>query len=242
VTVRAVVLVLALASLVPPARQVSALERFVRLGLPLYCGGPRGRYVALTFDDGPGPYSRVAVRILARAGARATFFLVGRNLAYWPRVPREEARVAALGDHTWSHPRLLGLPDAQVQMQLRRARTAIARASGVRVRLFRPPYGRHGRRIDALVRRDGMLEVLWSVDTRDSEGAPWSAIAATVRRGLYPGAIILMHENRGQTIRALKFAILPMLRRRGYRAVTIPQLLALDPPDTADLRDVCGRG
>ena len=53
--------------------------------------------------------------------------------------------------------------------------------------------------------------------------------------GISPGAIVLMHENRGQTIRALKFNILPALRRRRIRLVTVPQLLALDPPAPREL-------
>jgi peptidoglycan/xylan/chitin deacetylase (PgdA/CDA1 family) len=219
-----------------------ALARFVRLGLPLSCGGTRARYVALTFDDGPGPYTTLALRILRGAHARATFFLVGRNLALLPRAPRAERRLAALGDHTWTHPFLPALPTAQSEVELARTQAAIAHASGAAVRLFRPPYRARNHTIDEQARALGMLEVLWSIDTRDSEGAPWNAIAATVDRQLHPGAIVLMHENHGQTIRALKFRILPMLRRRGYRTVTIPQLLALDPPDPRQLRGQCSDG
>jgi peptidoglycan/xylan/chitin deacetylase (PgdA/CDA1 family) len=81
-----------------------------------------------------------------------------------------------------------------------------------------------------------MLEVLWNVDSFDWAGAKWNGIARNVLRHLSPGAIVLMHENRGQTIRALKFIILPALRRLRYRLVTVQELLALDPPSTAQLR------
>lgn len=221
------------------ARSELAVRRFVRMGLPLYCGGARGRYVALTFDDGPGPYTRLALRILRHAGAQATFFLVGKILAHSAWAVRAELRNAALGDHTWTHPYLPALTPTQVRGQLVETRALIERDGAPPVRLFRPPYGAHDRRIDVEARRLGLLEVLWSVDTRDSEGANWSAIAAAVRRGLHPGAIVLMHENRGQAIEALKFAILPLLHRRRYRAVTIPQLLALDPPGARQLRGFC---
>lgn len=224
------------------AAEQRALARFIRLGLPLYCGGSRGRYVALTFDDGPGPYTALALQILRQARARATFFLVGRNLAQKPWAPLAERRLAALGDHTWTHPVLPALPAAQSRAEMARTQAAIARATGTSVRLFRPPYEARNRTIDEQAHALGMLEVLWSVDTRDSEGAPWYAIAANVGRDLHPGSIVLMHENRGQTIRALKFRILPMLRRRGYRTVTIPQLLALDPPGLQQLHGHCASG
>jgi peptidoglycan/xylan/chitin deacetylase (PgdA/CDA1 family) len=120
--------------------------------------------------------------------------------------------------------------------ELRQTQTAISRIVGAKVDLFRPPYGAHDPAIDAEARRLGMLEVLWSVDTRDSEGASWSNIAASVGRYAHPGSIILMHENRGQTIRALKFSILPALRRRGLAPVSIARLLAVDPPTLAQLR------
>jgi len=111
-----------------------------------------------------------------------------------------------------------------------------ARLARVPVRLFRPPYGRRSAAVDRTARSLGLLEVLWSVDSRDSLGADWLGIAKNVKAGLRPGAIILLHENRGQTIRALKYRILPELRRRGLRAVSVPELLALDPPSETRLR------
>jgi len=81
-----------------------------------------------------------------------------------------------------------------------------------------------------------MLEVLWNVDSFDWAGANWKGIARNVLHHLSPGAIVLMHENRGQTIRALKFIILPALRRLRYRLVALPELLALDPPSAAQVQ------
>jgi peptidoglycan-N-acetylglucosamine deacetylase len=190
------------------------IAKLLRLGLPIRCGGLHSRYVALTFDDGPGPYSELALEILARVHARATFFLVGKELRYWPRVARRELRLAALGDHTWTHRDLLALPDSAVREELASTRTAIQQETGLRVQLFRPPYGATSTRVGDDATRLGMLQVLWSIDSRDSEGASWSAIGAQVARQIRGGSIVLMHENRGQTIRALKYLVLPLLRAR----------------------------
>src|SRR5262249_28002316 len=157
-------------------------------GLPLRCGGDRGRDVALTFDDGPGPYTALALRILRRAHAKATFFLVGKELAYWRGLPRRELALGALGDHTWTHPLLPGLSDAAIRTELATTQNAIEKETGVRVQLFRPPYGAHDARVDREARALGMVEVLWSIDSRDSEGAAWYQIADNVAHSLRPGS------------------------------------------------------
>ena len=80
-----------------------------------------------------------------------------------------------------------------------------------------------------------MLEVLWSTDSRDALGANWESILATGKKALRPGEIILFHENRGQTLKALN-RLLPELRKRNMVAVSVPELLALDPPSLAQVR------
>ncbi len=219
------------------------LKRLLALGRPIYCGGPHGNAVALTFDDGPGVYTHYALRKLRRAHERATFFVVGRSIAAWPGWLRREARLAALGDHTMTHPDLVAMAPRQAYEEVARAKQLIQRDAGQRVELFRPPYGLHDRIVDEIVRRLGMLEILWSVDSGDALGAGYAAIIHNVERGLRPGAIIEMHENRGQTIRALT-ALLPALRRRHLRSVSVLQLLASDPPSAAQVRrgeGACGR-
>jgi peptidoglycan/xylan/chitin deacetylase (PgdA/CDA1 family) len=229
--VAAAIGLLSLAALSTGANDGSrAVARLAALGQPLVCGGARGRDVALTFDDGPGPYTARVLRLLDRAGARATFFLVGKELARWPGMPAWERRFGALGDHTWTHVMLTAVDSATARRELEATKRALEQKTHVPVQLFRPPYGAHDRRIDELARSLGLLEVLWSIDSRDSEGAPWYQIAANVERRLHPGSIVLMHENRGQTVRALNERILPYLRAHNLYAVSIPELLRVDPP------------
>lgn len=217
------------------ARERAALRRLAALGRPVFCGGSRP-YAALTFDDGPGPYTPLALKILRRAHVPATFFLVGRNVEpYAHLVRREHRRGDALGNHSWTHPYLPSLSAPAMEAQLADTQRAVAEAGHTPVAMFRPPYGAHDAAIDASARRLGMVQVLWSVDSGDSQGADYAAIARNVLRGLRPGSIVLLHENRGQTIRALKFHILPALRRRHLKLVTVPQLLALNPPSARQL-------
>jgi peptidoglycan/xylan/chitin deacetylase (PgdA/CDA1 family) len=225
-------------------RGIARIRHLAGLGLPLYCGGSHGRALAFTFDDGPGPYTHLALHKLSAAHERATFFVVGRSIRNFPGSIERETAVAAIGDHTMTHPYLPALPAAAVDAQLARPQAMVQAALHRPVVLFRPPYGARDPTVDAAARRLGMLEVLWSVDSRDSLGANWARIIRNVEAGMRPGAIILMHENRGQTIRALT-TLLPALRRRHLRSVSLPELLATDSPSVAQLRageGACGLG
>jgi peptidoglycan/xylan/chitin deacetylase (PgdA/CDA1 family) len=217
-----------------PSQQQAALTRFAAAGKPIYCAGRGHRLVALTFDDGPGPYTRLALRKLQAAHVPATFFLVGKEIDAYPGLPAVERSVGPLGDHTYTHPELTTLDPATMQSEIARTQQRVASAAGAPPRLFRPPYGARNPAIDAEAKALGMVEILWDVDTRDSEGANYAGIAANVRHQVRPGSIVLMHENRGQTIRALDH-ILNTLRRQRLTPVTVPELLAADPPTAAQL-------
>ena len=214
----------------------------VARGRPVYCAGRERREVALTFDDGPGPYTRLVLAKLRKHHLSATFFVVARNITLVKGATREERLLGAVGDHTFTHPLLTTLPLEAARREIAGAKRAIERSSGAPVFLFRPPYGARDAAIDGLVGSLGLLEVLWTVDSRDSLGASYAQIEHNVIAGLHPGAIILMHENRGQTVRAL-LGIFAALARRRLRAVSVPQLLRDDPPGPATLRShaaACG--
>jgi peptidoglycan-N-acetylglucosamine deacetylase len=244
--VRAAAIVVALALALPGAGRTglpspeggrrSTLQALARSGLPLWCGGRHGRYVALTFDDGPGPYTPRLLRILARAGARATFFVIGSRVPVWPSSVRAEMRRGAVGNHTWSHPRLASLGRRAVVRELLRTQAAVVRAAdGTRPLLFRPPYGVGTPAEAVAVHSLGLVDVRWSVDSRDAfPGATPASIVRTVAAGLIPGAIVLLHDNHPATLAALP-RILRIVRRRHLTPVTVPELVALDPPSHAQL-------
>jgi peptidoglycan/xylan/chitin deacetylase (PgdA/CDA1 family) len=217
------------------AAEIAAVRRLASYGLPLYCGGTQKRMVALTFDDGPGVYTHYAIKKLSEAHLHATFFLVGKEIVAWPGLAQREKPVAAFGDHTMTHPFLPALPYSAAVEEIAADQRLIERAVDEPVVLFRPPYEGHTAAIDAEVKRLGMVEVLWDVDSADSLGGNYLAIEHNVIAGLRPGSIILMHENHGQTIRSLE-VIFAALRQRRLEAVTVPQLIAEDPPSLAQLR------
>jgi peptidoglycan/xylan/chitin deacetylase (PgdA/CDA1 family) len=236
----------------PPARSATALvaaaqqrgiTRLAGLGVPVFCGAPRGNELALTFDDGPGPYTAKLLAILRRFHAQATFFLVGNRIRVWPSLPAAEAALGAVGDHTWSHADLARLSRRAAAAEVERARTAIAAKTKAPVRLFRIPYGRSPAWLGRYLAARRMLEIRWSVESRDY--LPGSSPAAIVRRvapGLRPGAIVLLHDIHAATVQALP-RLLALIKARHLRAVNVPELLRSDAPSYPQLMaDNRGRG
>ena len=212
-----------------------AVTRLLELKSPIYCGAGAKPLVALTFDDGPGPYSARLVELLRRHGARATFFEIGRKAASHPDLVRAELSVGAVGDHSWSHPDLTQLETAAVTRQFASTQRTIESVGGRDVLVFRPPFGSNDARSLELGNRLGMLEVLWSVDSRDASGATTPSsdeIEQNLAQLVRPGAIVLLHEDEQSpaTLDALQ-TFLPWLKSHGLRAVTVPELLAHDLPE-----------
>ena len=227
----------------PPPVANGPLARLAAQGQPIYCGGSTKPLVALTFDDGPGILSPQALKTLGRTHTPATFFLVGKLFAEQTFVDIAKAEAAAgmaFGDHTWDHVKMTKGNARLYAQQIARTGRVIATTTGQPVRLFRPPYGLHDRGLDAYVRSQGMLEILWSIDSGDSQGATAKQIVQTVRKDLSPGDIIILHDNRSTTENALP-KILDIIKARGLTPVTVPDLLTQDPPTNQQLRQhSCG--
>ena len=196
-------------------------------------GGSRAREVALTFDDGPSIYTPRILRVLAKWHVPATFFVIGREAKAYPQFVRAEAKAGnEVGDHTETHPPMSALPAGAQRGQIVDAGNAIRAAGAPFPVLWRPPYGLYNRTTLSILRSQRMLMVMWTVDTRDYARPGVSRIEYTALSGARPGAIILMHDGgggRSETVASLP-KIISALRRRGFKLVTVPQLLADDPP------------
>jgi peptidoglycan/xylan/chitin deacetylase (PgdA/CDA1 family) len=196
-----------------------------------YRGGPARKQVALSFDDGPAADTPAFLSMLERNHANATFFVIGRQIsaADRPTLLRELRDGDVLGDHTYSHPNLvLG---AGVRSQLARPIGEIRMLSGYTPCVFRPPYGAYDASVVGVARSLGLATVLWNVDPADWASPGTGAIEQRVLAQVRPGSIIISHDGggpRGETLAAYP-SIIAALRKRGYRFVTIPQLLGFRP-------------
>lgn len=192
-------------------------------------GPAAGHMVALTFDDGPSIYTPQVLDVLNRYGAHATFFEIGRQVGALASTSRAVIRSGdVIGDHTWSHP---VLTVANVASQIAPTQRAIRAATGFTPCLLRPPYGIAPPRVVAIARSLGLNTIQWDVDPADWSRPGVSVIVQRVLSAVHPGAIVIMHDGGGlrdQTVAALQ-TIVPTLIQRGYRLVTVPQLLGLKP-------------
>jgi peptidoglycan/xylan/chitin deacetylase (PgdA/CDA1 family) len=191
------------------------------------------KVVALTFDDGPQPaYTQNVIDTLKAHDAKGTFFVIGRDAAASPDSLRKlVAAGEEIGNHTWSHPRLLAMSQATIAGQIERT-DAVIRAAGYGGPIFvRPPNGKRLLAAPWYLWRHGRITVMWSLEPDSIAGIADDpdAMAAYVREHVRPGDIVLMHvmyQSRSASRAALP-RILEALAADGYRFVTVSQLLAL---------------
>jgi peptidoglycan/xylan/chitin deacetylase (PgdA/CDA1 family) len=214
------------------ADENAAINRTLAYTPAVMRAGTQHREMALTFDDGPGPYTLRLLKVLRRTHTAATFFEVGVGLQYFHAGTSAIVKLGyPIGDHTWSHPDMAELSRAQQQAELLQQVHGIERYGASYPRMFRPPYGDWNSTTLQLLHQDHMLMVLWSLDTDDWQLPGVKTIVHRVLSGAKPGSIVLMHDaggNRSETIAALPM-IIRGLRKQGYKLVTVPQLL-LDNP------------
>lgn len=183
------------------------------------------KVIALTFDDGPGPYTAHLLDILDQYGAKATFFLIGSKVSGQASVVRSiQARDHQLGNHSWSHPELPKLSVDQIAGEIDRTNEAIRQATGVKPSILRPPYGAVNGVVLEQLRLRNMSSILWSVDTRDWADRNSEIVCSRAVAGARNGAVILMHDIHQTSVNAVP-CILDSLKQQGYSFVTVQNLI-----------------
>lgn len=190
-----------------------------------------GNVIAVTFDDGPhAEFTPRLLDTLKERNIKATFFMVGRNAAAYPHiVKRMQEEGHEVANHTWAHPLLTGYGAEGVKSQLRRTHDAIEKACGTAPILYRPPYG--GARLTqrrSIMEEFGYPTILWDVDPLDWQ-SPRSVqkVYDRVLSMTKPGSIVLLHDIHETTVNAMP-ATLDVLIERGYKMVTVTQLIQLE--------------
>lgn len=191
-----------------------------------------GKYVALTFDDGPHPiYTEQILEILAQSNAKATFFVIGQNAEQYPELVRKEYEAGhEIGNHTYSHPNMKKISVAEAVAEIEKNQEVVHDIIGVYPKLFRSPGGIFSDELVTAVEKHDCKSVLWSwrQDTRDWSKPSVDKVVRTVLDNLRDGDIILFHDyntSGSPTPEALRI-ILPELLRRGYSFVTVSELMS----------------
>lgn len=190
------------------------------------------KLVALTFDDGPdNKYTTRILDILKEQDVKATFFLVGTQVAKYPATAKRIVDEGhAIGNHTWSHSDLTKLSVKAMDLQIERTQQAIIEATGITPGLMRAPYGALSDDVLDAVHAEGLTHIYWTVDTKDWAGSSVANIRKNVHDHTHKGGIILMHSFGGKknaldnTVKALPL-IIKDLQDRGYELVTVNELI-----------------
>jgi peptidoglycan/xylan/chitin deacetylase (PgdA/CDA1 family) len=192
-------------------------------------GNPNVPAIALTFDAGAGAAPTASMlATLAERGLRATFFLTGKWADENPELVRQiRAAGHEIANHSYNHPDFRTLSDAQIVEEIERTEAVISRLAGVSTKpWFRFPYGARDARTRAAVDRLGYRSVYWTLDSLDSVGPPKTPqfLHERVTSGAGNGSIVLLHIGSAPTAAALP-GIIDTLQQRGYRLVTVTELL-----------------
>ena len=192
--------------------------------------GPATRKrIALTFDDGPSSFTARILDVLEVQDVRATFFVEGRKVAgHEDLLKRMLDAGHVIGNHSFDHVSLAKADRAALR-QIDDTQAAIRTATGFTPCLLRPPFGLGSRTLLRALSRRHLTSTLWSVNPRDFQTPGTATIKRRVLAGVKPGAIILTHDgggDRSQTEAAIP-SIIRTLKARGYRFVTVTDLLGL---------------
>lgn len=188
--------------------------------------------VALTFDDGPSAVNTAKILdILEVNGAKATFFVIGRNAAENAQILRRAAELGCeVGNHTYDHAKLTDLSAEQIRQQLQKTDEVITDAIGMRPKLVRAPCGRCSCAVRSSIDRP---IVLWCVDPRDwsygdaranNTPANRDKVIRAATENVQDGDIILLHDIYALTAECCE-TIIPTLIGKGFELVTVSELM-----------------
>ncbi len=188
-----------------------------------YCA--RYKCIALTFDDGPWPYTPELLDTLKKHKAKATFFLLGRKVVsraeLTQRIVQEGHEV---GNHTWSHPDLTKLSDDEIMEEMTSTSDAIERVIGEKPAMMRPPNGATDARVTRLMAELALPQILWTGSTLDWQARDVAVITKRTLKLAKRNGVILLHDIVPETVKAMP-AVLKTLEKQGYHFVTVTTLL-----------------
>ena len=224
------VLLLAIAGGTVAILKISKARCFTLVGDAICRVETTEKLVALTFDDGPTAEGVEAViPLLDRYRAKGTFFLIGERITA-PLVQRIAAAGHEIGNHSFNHHRMVFRKSSFYDAEIRRTDAVLVAAGAPRPTLVRPPFGKKLIGLPLAVERSGKRMIMW--DSGDAPDRDPNAYARKILDQVHPGSIVLIHPmySGNATERAALPLIVDGLARRGFRMVTVSELLSRQPP------------
>ena len=195
--------------------------------------------VALTFDDGPSPYTDRLLQILNDNDAKSTFFLIGNKVAANPAGAKRIADAGMeVGNHTWEHPNMTTIPPEDIPAQFSKANDAIQAATGQRPKLTRTAGGLINDAVLAAAKNQGLADINWDVIPFDwANDSNTAATRFMLMTQIKPNSVVLFHDTYSSTVDLVE-QFIPVLKHNGYHMVTVSQLLGpREPGSTYGSRD-----
>ena len=199
-------------------------------------GNTNEKVIALTIDDGSdgGSYAKI-LDVLAKHNVKATFFLTGSAAEKRPSIIRQTVNQGhEIGNHSYNHPDFTKVSTTEMKSQLSRTETIVKNITGKSTKpYFRAPYGATNQNVLNTVGNAGYTYTFhWTIDTLDWTGNSATTIYNRVMNGLQPGAIVLMHTGAATNTVAALERLIPAIKNKGYKFVTISQLMNRKPTST----------
>ncbi|MDT5018627.1 MAG: hypothetical protein QOD39_4787 [Mycobacterium sp.] len=190
--------------------------------------------VALTFDDGPSPYTDRLLQILADNDAKSTFFLIGNKVAANPAGAKRVADAGMeVGNHTWEHPNMTTIPPEDISSQISKANDAIQAATGQRPKLLRTAGGLINDNVLAAAKQQGMADINWDVIPFDwANDSNTAATRYMLMTQIKPNSVVLFHDTYSSTVDLVE-QFIPVLKHNGYHMVTVSQLIGPREPGSS---------
>jgi len=190
---------------------------------------PVSEHIALTFDDGPTPYTAEVLDLLKEHGQKATFFLIGRQVEKYPElVKRMLAEGHTVGNHTYSHARNTGFMNArQMEEEIRAADRAIRAVISRKVKFYRPPYGVTNPSVKKAVQYTGHTVMGWSIRSLDTVIRQEEKILDRILRRLKSGRVILLHDTSERSVNVLR-ELLDKLGEKALQSVPLDELFTIE--------------
>ena len=185
---------------------------------------PNKKMIALTFDDGPSPYTEEFLKLFESYEANASFFMLGQNVINYPETVKHMAEGGfEICNHSWDHQSIASKDRSMIKREVFDTQDEIYRITGKEPTRIRPPYGAWNDLTQETMNDNGMKITLWNVDSEDWSNRDASVTLRRAKAGACDGAVILFHDLYPSTLEAVK-QLIPYLQNEGYQLVTVSEL------------------
>lgn len=195
-----------------------------------FCNNPSEteKKIALTFDDGPNPYTLEVLDLLKKYNTEATFFCIGKNIEMYPEIVKQIiAEGHLVGNHSYSHSPFFDFYNAKkITEEIQQTDTLLEKFTSKKINFFRPPYGVTTPSIRRALKITGHKVIGWNIRSLDGGTKNQNLIFNRIIKRISPGGIVLLHDTASHSVLVLE-QFLQFLQNQNYQVVSVEELLNL---------------